>query len=48
MKTYEIILNIEREEFEQDTFTIWDGLAVIGGFLCLFVPLLTLYCLLGG
>ena len=44
MKTYEIILNVEEQE--QDTFTVWDGLAVVGGFLCLFVPLLFLYFLM--
>lgn len=47
MKSYEIILNIEREEeFEQDTFTFWDGLSVVVGAIFLFVTLLFLYYLM--
>ena len=43
MKTYEIILNIPVEQREEDPFTIWDGLAVVGGFICLILTVIFLY-----
>lgn len=47
MKTYEIVLNIPVEQTEEDTFTIWDGLAVVGSFLCLILTVIFLYLIMG-
>lgn len=43
MKTYEIVLNIPVEQKKEDAFTIWDGLAVVGSFICLIMMLFSFY-----